>query len=72
MESGMKLPALGGVWHEARAQSTFSVGDLCVRCHEEVGDLSHIIFRCPQWHKERRQVELSADDDASPPLCPTA
>eukprot|EP00971_Amphidinium_carterae_P020369 401505-Amphidinium_carterae.1 len=31
--------ALGRVWHEARAHSAFSVGDICVRCHEEVEDL---------------------------------
>eukprot|EP00971_Amphidinium_carterae_P265263 5261927-Amphidinium_carterae.1 len=39
--------ALGGVWHEARTHSVFAVGDLslnmfCVRCREEVEDLSHI------------------------------
>eukprot|EP00971_Amphidinium_carterae_P025968 512067-Amphidinium_carterae.7 len=26
------------------------------------GHLSHIIFQCPCWHKERRQVELPAAD----------
>eukprot|EP00971_Amphidinium_carterae_P206238 4092535-Amphidinium_carterae.1 len=28
--------ALGGVWHEERAHSAFQVGDICVRCGEEV------------------------------------
>eukprot|EP00971_Amphidinium_carterae_P186196 3696010-Amphidinium_carterae.1 len=46
--------ALGGVWHEVRAHSAFYVGELCVRCKEEPEDLSHIVFRCPHWHKERR------------------
>eukprot|EP00971_Amphidinium_carterae_P105667 2092538-Amphidinium_carterae.1 len=31
---------------------------LCVRCKE---DLSHIMFRCPYWHKERSHV--AGDDD---------
>eukprot|EP00971_Amphidinium_carterae_P089125 1763867-Amphidinium_carterae.1 len=62
--------ALGGVWHEARThrafkQKTIVVGDLCVRCIEE---LSHIVFCCPHWHKERRQVEVPADD-ADTPAC---
>eukprot|EP00971_Amphidinium_carterae_P243208 4829841-Amphidinium_carterae.3 len=35
---------LGGVWHEARTHSAFVVGDLCVRCREEVEDLAHIVF----------------------------
>eukprot|EP00971_Amphidinium_carterae_P222972 4424390-Amphidinium_carterae.3 len=39
-------------WHEARAHSAFSIGDLCARCHEEVEDLSHIVL------SKRRQVEL--------------
>eukprot|EP00971_Amphidinium_carterae_P173044 3430501-Amphidinium_carterae.2 len=50
--------ALGGVWHEVYTHNAFAVGDLCVRCKEEVEDLPHI--------KERRQVELPADDDATP------
>eukprot|EP00971_Amphidinium_carterae_P057353 1133954-Amphidinium_carterae.1 len=54
--------ALGGVWHEARTHSAIAAGDLCVHCREEVKDLSHIMFRCPHWHKERRQVELPEDD----------
>eukprot|EP00971_Amphidinium_carterae_P016736 330265-Amphidinium_carterae.1 len=29
--------ALGRVWHGARTSSTFVVGDICVRCKEEVG-----------------------------------
>eukprot|EP00971_Amphidinium_carterae_P152722 3027054-Amphidinium_carterae.5 len=33
---------------------------------EEPEDLSHILFRCPHWHKERREVELPTDDDATP------
>eukprot|EP00971_Amphidinium_carterae_P119513 2367424-Amphidinium_carterae.1 len=45
--------ALGGVWHEVRTNSTFSVGEVCVRCREEADDLSHILFRCPHRHKER-------------------
>eukprot|EP00971_Amphidinium_carterae_P186361 3699218-Amphidinium_carterae.1 len=38
-----------------------------VRCREEVEDLAHIIFCCPRWHKERRQVELPADNTTVPP-----
>eukprot|EP00971_Amphidinium_carterae_P251501 4992389-Amphidinium_carterae.4 len=53
--------ALGGIWHEFRTHSAFDVGELCVRCGEEA-ELSHIIFR----HKERRRVELAADDDETP------
>eukprot|EP00971_Amphidinium_carterae_P222525 4416902-Amphidinium_carterae.3 len=41
----------------------FVVGELCVRCREEPEDLSHILYPCPHWHKERRQVELPEDDD---------
>eukprot|EP00971_Amphidinium_carterae_P079210 1567209-Amphidinium_carterae.1 len=61
--------SLGGVWHEVRSHSAFAVGGICVRCHEEVEDLSHIVFRCPQWHKKRHQdhVDLPADDDTVPP-----
>eukprot|EP00971_Amphidinium_carterae_P241971 4804262-Amphidinium_carterae.3 len=59
---------LGGVWHEVQTNSAFSVGELCVRCREEPEVLAHILFRCPQWHKERRQVELP-DDDAETPPC---
>eukprot|EP00971_Amphidinium_carterae_P214544 4257721-Amphidinium_carterae.2 len=40
-----------GVWHEKRTHRAFAVGDLCVRCREEVEDLPHIIFRCPRWKK---------------------
>eukprot|EP00971_Amphidinium_carterae_P230034 4565594-Amphidinium_carterae.1 len=36
--------ALGGVWHEERTHRAFAVGDLCVRCKEEVENLSHILF----------------------------
>eukprot|EP00971_Amphidinium_carterae_P021817 430502-Amphidinium_carterae.1 len=28
--------ALGGFWHEARANAVFDVGELCVRCGEAV------------------------------------
>eukprot|EP00971_Amphidinium_carterae_P110667 2192065-Amphidinium_carterae.1 len=42
-------------------------GELCVRCKAEPEDLSHIVFRCPHWHKERRDVELPADDVSIPP-----
>eukprot|EP00971_Amphidinium_carterae_P299045 5941136-Amphidinium_carterae.1 len=34
--------ALGGVWHEVRANSVFEVGDMCVRCGEAVEDFEHI------------------------------
>eukprot|EP00971_Amphidinium_carterae_P137110 2717150-Amphidinium_carterae.2 len=62
--------ALGGVWHEERTNHAISVGDLCVRCREEVEDLSHILlFGCLYWYKERRQrpgpggqVELPVDN----------
>eukprot|EP00971_Amphidinium_carterae_P006030 118884-Amphidinium_carterae.1 len=33
--------ALRGVWHEDSTNRAFAVGDLCVRCREEVEDLSH-------------------------------
>eukprot|EP00971_Amphidinium_carterae_P151640 3005891-Amphidinium_carterae.7 len=59
--------ALGGVWHEMRTHSAFSAGELCVRCKGEPEDLAHIVFRCPHWHKERRQVELPDDDVNTPP-----
>eukprot|EP00971_Amphidinium_carterae_P087110 1723173-Amphidinium_carterae.1 len=32
----------------------------------EVENLSHIVSRCPHWHKERRQVELPEDDQTVP------
>eukprot|EP00971_Amphidinium_carterae_P082511 1631929-Amphidinium_carterae.1 len=57
--------ALGGLWHEVRTHKAFTVGETCVRCQEEPEDLSHILFRCPHWHKERREVQLSADDESS-------
>eukprot|EP00971_Amphidinium_carterae_P209044 4147275-Amphidinium_carterae.1 len=28
------------------------------------------MFRCLHWHKERHQVELPADDDATQPTVP--
>eukprot|EP00971_Amphidinium_carterae_P253257 5028104-Amphidinium_carterae.1 len=43
--------ALGGVWHEARA-NVFDVGDWCVRCGEAVEDLEHIVHQCPAWAAE--------------------
>eukprot|EP00971_Amphidinium_carterae_P102345 2026227-Amphidinium_carterae.3 len=55
--------ALGGVWHEVRGHKAFTVGETSVRCQAEPEDPSHILFRCPHWHKERREVELPADDD---------
>eukprot|EP00971_Amphidinium_carterae_P054240 1068472-Amphidinium_carterae.1 len=60
LETGLR------VWHEDRTNKALAVGDLCVRCKEEVEDLSHIMFRCPRWHKKRRQVELPADDVETP------
>eukprot|EP00971_Amphidinium_carterae_P065852 1304966-Amphidinium_carterae.1 len=59
--------SLGGVWHEVRTDSAFHVGELCVRCKAEPEDLSHIDFRCPHWHEERREVELPADTEDVPP-----
>eukprot|EP00971_Amphidinium_carterae_P267808 5313340-Amphidinium_carterae.1 len=50
-----------------RAHKAFTVGETCVRCQAEPEDLSHILYRCPHWHKERRDVQLPADDDATPP-----
>eukprot|EP00971_Amphidinium_carterae_P134560 2666825-Amphidinium_carterae.2 len=58
--------ALGGVWHEVRTHKAFTVGETCVRCKEEPEELSHSLFRCLHWHKERRDVELPADDDTVP------
>eukprot|EP00971_Amphidinium_carterae_P138182 2738086-Amphidinium_carterae.1 len=59
--------ALGGVWHEVRTHRAFTVGDICVRCKEEPEDLGHILYGCPHWNKERRQVQLPADDATTPP-----
>eukprot|EP00971_Amphidinium_carterae_P350264 6491460-Amphidinium_carterae.4 len=59
--------ALGGVWHEVRTHSAFSLGELCVRCKGEPEDLAHIVYRCPHWHKERQQVELPEHDEETPP-----
>eukprot|EP00971_Amphidinium_carterae_P002319 45812-Amphidinium_carterae.3 len=58
--------ALGGVWHEVRTHSAFTIGDICVRCQEEPEDLAHILFRCPHCNKERRQVQLPEDDETTP------
>eukprot|EP00971_Amphidinium_carterae_P203659 4041940-Amphidinium_carterae.1 len=63
--------AHGGVWHEVRAHKAFIVGETCVRCQAEPEDVSHILFRCPHWRKERRDVELPADDDTTPPCVET-
>eukprot|EP00971_Amphidinium_carterae_P133603 2646081-Amphidinium_carterae.1 len=41
--------ALGGVWHETRANSVVDVGEMCVRCGEAVEDLEHIVHHCPAW-----------------------
>eukprot|EP00971_Amphidinium_carterae_P018737 369411-Amphidinium_carterae.1 len=49
------------------ANKTEDIGELCVRCKDEAADLSHIVFRCPHWHKERREVELPEDDVNTPP-----
>eukprot|EP00971_Amphidinium_carterae_P267807 5313339-Amphidinium_carterae.1 len=59
--------ALGGVWHEVRAHNAFTVGETCVGCQAEPEDLRHILDRCPHWHKERRDVQLPAGDDTTPP-----
>eukprot|EP00971_Amphidinium_carterae_P003386 66713-Amphidinium_carterae.4 len=37
-------------------------GDLCPMQGGREG-LLRIMFRCPHWHKKRRQVELPTDDD---------
>eukprot|EP00971_Amphidinium_carterae_P253018 5023312-Amphidinium_carterae.1 len=52
---------------ECGAKSEPTKRETCVRCQAEPEDLSHILFRCPHWHKERREVELPADDDTTPP-----
>eukprot|EP00971_Amphidinium_carterae_P132565 2625425-Amphidinium_carterae.1 len=63
--------ALGCVWYEDRTVRThkaFTVGETCIgRCQAEPEDLTHILYRCPHWHKERRDVELPPDDDATRP-----
>eukprot|EP00971_Amphidinium_carterae_P299826 5957088-Amphidinium_carterae.2 len=45
--------ALGGVWHEVRANSVFEVGEMCARCGEAVEDLEHIVtmivHHCLAW-----------------------
>eukprot|EP00971_Amphidinium_carterae_P156165 3096150-Amphidinium_carterae.4 len=53
---GMKLTtrsafnaALGGVWHEVRANAVFEVGEMCARCGEAVEDLEHMVHHCPAW-----------------------
>eukprot|EP00971_Amphidinium_carterae_P026181 516378-Amphidinium_carterae.2 len=57
--------ALGGVWHEVRANSVFEVGEMCVRCGEAVEDVEHSVHHCPAWVAERREVELPALCQAS-------
>eukprot|EP00971_Amphidinium_carterae_P164633 3264130-Amphidinium_carterae.2 len=50
--------ALGGAWHEVRANSVFEVGEVCVRCGESVENLKqieHIVHHCPAWAAERRE-----------------
>eukprot|EP00971_Amphidinium_carterae_P148151 2936262-Amphidinium_carterae.1 len=47
--------ALGGVWHEVRTHSAFTVGDLCVQCREEPEDLGHILFRSSGTRIEDRR-----------------
>eukprot|EP00971_Amphidinium_carterae_P170445 3377168-Amphidinium_carterae.1 len=55
-------------WQDAESKRPdFAVGETCVRWQAEPEDLSHIFFHCPHWHKERRDVELPADDDTTPP-----
>eukprot|EP00971_Amphidinium_carterae_P036590 719341-Amphidinium_carterae.1 len=60
--------ALGGVWHEERAHSAFQVGDVCVRCGEDVENLEHIVLHCPHWNKERREACLP-EHAAVAPAC---
>eukprot|EP00971_Amphidinium_carterae_P247479 4914041-Amphidinium_carterae.3 len=50
--------------HEERTHRAFFVGDLV--CVEEL-KISHMLFRRPRWHMERRQLELPADEDSVPP-----
>eukprot|EP00971_Amphidinium_carterae_P178410 3539353-Amphidinium_carterae.2 len=59
--------ALGGVWHEVRANSVFEVGELRVRCAEAVEDIEHIVHHCPAWAAERREVALPASALEAPP-----
>eukprot|EP00971_Amphidinium_carterae_P085617 1694327-Amphidinium_carterae.3 len=58
--------ALGGVWHEERAHSAFQVGDICVRCGEDIENLEHIVLHCPHWHKERREACLPVHTAVAP------
>eukprot|EP00971_Amphidinium_carterae_P351212 6491977-Amphidinium_carterae.1 len=58
--------ALGGVWHEERAHSAFQVGDICVRCGEDVENLEHIVLHCPHWNKERREACLPTHTAVAP------
>eukprot|EP00971_Amphidinium_carterae_P165957 3289420-Amphidinium_carterae.1 len=58
--------ALGGVWHEERAHSAFQVGDICVRCGEEVENLEHIVLHRPHWNKERREACLPSHTSVAP------
>eukprot|EP00971_Amphidinium_carterae_P223733 4439128-Amphidinium_carterae.1 len=61
--------ALGGVWHEERAHSAVQVGDICVRCGEEVENLEHIVLHrlhCPHWNKERREACLPSHTAVAP------
>eukprot|EP00971_Amphidinium_carterae_P213836 4243981-Amphidinium_carterae.1 len=41
-------------------------GMKCVRTKPSLSE-SFVFFRCPHWHKERREVELPEDDDTTPP-----
>eukprot|EP00971_Amphidinium_carterae_P350642 6491664-Amphidinium_carterae.1 len=51
--------ALGGVWHEARANSVFDIGEMCVRCGEAVEDLEHIVHHCPTWAAPSKRLLAS-------------
>eukprot|EP00971_Amphidinium_carterae_P087899 1739345-Amphidinium_carterae.3 len=59
--------ALGGVWHEVRANSIFDVGEMCVRYGEAVEHLEHIVHHCPAWAVEMREVALPASTLEAPP-----
>eukprot|EP00971_Amphidinium_carterae_P181700 3605056-Amphidinium_carterae.1 len=58
---------MGRVWHEVRAHSAFQVGNLCVRCGEDVENLEHIVHHCPHWNKERLEPCLPAMAQQVPP-----
>eukprot|EP00971_Amphidinium_carterae_P002523 50209-Amphidinium_carterae.1 len=52
---------------EPAQRSMLPLDEFGMKCQEKPEDLNHILFRCPHWHEERRELQLPADDDTTPP-----